>query len=50
MTAFSIDEFIHKSNGIVQIKNTDKMCMARSIAVGLAFNNKDINQQAKTFL
>ena len=49
LSAFSIEEFIQKSNGIVQIKNLDKMCMARAIAVGMAFNNKDSSPKAKNF-
>jgi hypothetical protein len=49
LSAFSIEEFIAKSNGIVQIKNSDKLCMARALAVGLAYLNKDKDQRSKNF-
>ena len=47
--SFSIDEFVQKSKGIVQIKNTDKLCMPRALAVGIASLNKDKDQTSKKF-
>ena len=47
--SFSIDEFIKKSHGIVQIQNTDKLCMPRALVVGLASINKDKDAKSKKF-
>ena len=49
LTAFNIEELAAKSKGVVCIKNTDKMCMARAIVVGIASNNKDKDQTSKNF-
>ena len=47
--SYSVDEFIQKSDGIVQIKNSDKLCMPRALVVGVAFLNKDKDNTSKNF-
>jgi hypothetical protein len=41
LVAYSVDELIVKSKGVVCIKNNDHLCMPRAIAVCLAFLDKD---------
>ena len=47
--SFSVDDFIQKTDGIVQIKNSDNLCMPRALVVGVAFLNKDKDNTSKNF-
>jgi hypothetical protein len=47
--SFSIEEFADRCKGVVVIRNDDKLCMARALAVCMASFNKDKDKTSKKF-